>query len=88
MQTNQNDEPKRFDETYVECTECSHYWNDACDGVPKDKVRSCTSYKATKKVDYIERLRYLESEIKSTNVSLVVTTLALLLHILVDYIWG
>lgn len=84
MQTN---EPKIFDETYVECTECSHYWNDSCDGVPKDKVRPCTSYKATKKVDYIEKLQHLEEEIKSTNATVVLVTVTLLLKVLFDCIW-
>ena len=87
MLTNQN-EPKRFDETYVECTECSHYWNDSCDGVPKDKVRPCTSYKATKKVDFIEKLNHLEAEIKSTNLTVFILTLTLLLKLIFDLAWG
>lgn len=55
---------KIFDDYYVDCNECQHYWNDTCDGVPSNKERACTSFIATTKVDLPKKLNALEKKVQ------------------------
>lgn len=42
---------KRFsDWEEVNCNDCSHYWEDSCDGVKKGSRKPCTSFLATRSV--------------------------------------
>ena len=52
---------KIFDDfTKVDCSDCSHYWDDSCEGVKKGSEKRCTAFKAVKRIDIpvqVERLR-------------------------------
>ena len=73
-------EHKIFDDYYVDCNECQHYWNDTCDGVPSNKERACSSYIATKKVDLPNKIMLLERKVKNLQAT---QTLFSILFILV-----
>ena len=49
----------------VDCNGCSHYWDDSCSGVPKDKKRNCSSFVATRRVVIPEQIRELERQIRN-----------------------
>ena len=66
-------EHKIFDDYYVDCNECQHYWNDTCDGVPTTKERKCTSFMAIKKVDLPKRINRLEEKNKILGKILIAT---------------
>lgn len=73
-QTNQTKsnttESKVFSEwDTVDCNGCSHYWDDSCSGVPKDKKRNCSSFVATRRVVIPEQIRELEVQIKNLKIS-------------------
>lgn len=57
--------PKRFEDFQkVECNECDNYWNDTCDGVPKDTEKPCNSFLATRSIVIPARLNDLEKCVK------------------------
>lgn len=57
------EQTKRFDETYVDCNNCTHYWDNSCDGVLERQKRSCTAYLATRHTDIPKRVKLLEKRI-------------------------
>jgi hypothetical protein len=65
---------KIFDDYDVDCNECTHYWDSSCDGVPIDKKRNCTSYKATRTVDIPMQIKKLVKRIDRLK-ALVITLL-------------
>lgn len=59
--------PKRFDDYEVDCNDCQHYWRDTCDGVPIEKKRNCTSFKAARTYDIPEQIKQLREDINSVE---------------------
>lgn len=57
--------PKRFDDYEVDCNECQYYWLDTCDGVPIEKKRNCTSFKAARTYDIPEQIKQLREELRA-----------------------
>lgn len=58
-------ESKRFDDwCCVDCNECSHYWDNSCDGVKKGSKRPCNSFLATRSVILPEKLKGVETACK------------------------
>ncbi len=56
---------KRFEDwEEVDCNECSHYWDDSCDGVSKGSKVGCNSFLATRSVVIPARLNALENSNK------------------------
>lgn len=55
---------KFFDEYYVDCVECQHYWNDSCDGVPDATERQCTSFVATLSINVPKQIKALKLQNK------------------------
>ena len=55
----------RFDEwEEVDCNECSHYWDNSCDGVKKESTRLCNSFLATRNVVLPSEIKWLKRAIK------------------------
>lgn len=79
---------KRFDEYQVECTECEHYWDNSCDGVKCFEEKHCTSYKATKRMEIPKEIDKVKKDIKAIDRNQLLFALALLLHLISEYIWG
>lgn len=78
-------EQKIFDDfPQADCHTCHNYWSDQCDGVPVDKSRKCTAYKATRQSDLPLRIEKLEKSMKSTNICVLLLAIALLLQSLVN----
>lgn len=79
-------EAKIFDEYEVDCNTCECYWDSSCDGVKCSKAgeesRKCTSYKAVRKIDVVERVLELESNIKSLNTHHLLTGVIIIIHLL------
>ncbi len=56
---------KRFEEwEEVDCNDCSHYWDNSCDGVQKAQKRLCTSFKATRSVVIPQEVKWLRTRLK------------------------
>ena len=63
------EQTKRFEDWRdVDCNECSHYWQDQCDGASKGSSIACNSFSATRKVVIPERLKALEKQVESMRV--------------------
>ena len=75
-----------FDESYVECNECKHYWNDVCDGVPEDKERPCTAFVAVKRTDFNDRLVRVENKVQAFGRSLLILNGVVTAHLLIELI--
>lgn len=78
-----SDTPKRFDEwEQVDCHECTHYWDNSCDGVPKDSKKQCSSYVATRSIVLPERIKELEQDVHNLTISNTILGITLILSIL------
>lgn len=61
----------RFDETYVDCNNCAHYWDNSCDGVSERQKRPCTAYLATRHTDIPKRLKDVEDSILRLRIDII-----------------
>lgn len=76
------EDKKIFDDfQYVDCNDCSHYWDDTCEGVKKGSEKRCTAFKATRRVDIPEQIKALRNDIKWVYMAFFVETILLLLAI-------
>lgn len=62
---------KVFDDYEVECNECEHYWDSSCDGVPIDKKRNCTSFKATRTIDIPMQIKTLDKRYDKLKLAII-----------------
>jgi hypothetical protein len=81
-------ERKIFDDYEVECNECEKYWCNQCDGVKPNQRRKCTSYVAVKRVDIPKRVDQNYQEINHLKTWLVISNIALIIHIILDLLVG
>ena len=85
-------EAKIFEEYEVDCNTCECYWDSSCDGVKCSKAgeesRKCTSYKAVRKIDVVERVLELESSIKSVDKDYWTIGILFMLHLVGHLIFG
>lgn len=81
---------KMFDDYIpVDCNDCQHYWNDACDGVQAaDREVPCTSYIATRTSDIPKRIERLEEDVESLGKNAIVFDVIIILMLISDLIWG
>ena len=81
---------KMFDDYIpVDCNDCQHYWNDACDGVQAaDREVPCTSYIATRTSDIPKRIERLEKNVKELYTNSIVYGVIIIAMLVVDLIWG
>ena len=76
-------EPKRFEDwNIVDCNECSHYWDNSCDGVSKDNKRVCNSFIATRNVVIPEQIKRLQKVVKGLLWGFSGITVSLIIHYL------
>ena len=71
----------------VDCSNCSHYWDDSCNGVPQGSEKRCTAFLATKRVDIPLELKALRERVKWLNVSQILLGIVLVGH-LISHILG
>jgi hypothetical protein len=71
---------KRFDEwdAKVDCNECSHYWDNSCDGVQKGQNRPCNSFLATRSIVLPERIKSLENVNKRLKTAIILLCVCVL----------
>lgn len=56
---------KRFEDwEEVSCNECSHYWDNSCDGACKGSQKPCNSFLATRSVVIPAQLKRLQRAVK------------------------
>ena len=78
-----SDTPKRFEGwERIDCNDCGHYWLNQCDGVKKEAEKPCNSFLATRKVVVPEQLNQLEKRVKRLSISMILTSVALILHLI------
>lgn len=77
-------ELKRFDDytPTVDCEECSHWWDNSCDGVKKGSKKLCTSFVATRNVVIPAKIKALESALKWLTVGVSVMFVLLIILII------
>lgn len=77
---------KRFSEwEEVECNECSHYYDNTCDGVPiKKRKMPCNSFIAKRGVSIPNQIKHLENEIKGLKIAYTLLGFALILHLIME----
>ena len=63
----------------VECNDCTHYWNDTCDGVKKGSQKPCTSFLATRSVVIPAQVKSLQNALKWLTVGIIVETIYVVL---------
>lgn len=69
------EDKKIFDDfPKVDCSDCSHYWDDSCNGVPQGSEKRCTAFLATKRVDIPVQIKSLRSALKWITGAFVVET--------------
>ena len=57
-------EAKRFEDWYeVDCNECSHYWDNSCDGACKGSTKPCNSFLATRSVVIPSQIKRLKKQV-------------------------
>ena len=77
-------ESKVFDETYVDCNQCQHYWTDSCDGTPVAKIRPCRDFKATRETDIPLMVEKLSKGQKQSDKSILWLEIIVALHLFCD----
>lgn len=57
---------KRFDDysEVNECTNCEHWWTNACDAPPIGSERPCSGFKASRRVSIPEDIKALQRALK------------------------
>lgn len=84
-----SDTHKRFEDwEIVECEDCVHWWDSSCDGVPVGSQRTCNSFLGTRKVVIPAQMKVLEKSVKRLRISLALTMLTLLAHLLEHILGG
>ena len=65
---------KRFDDysEVNECTNCEHWWTNACDAPPIGSERPCNGFKATRRVSIPEDILALQIAVKRQRIWLCV----------------
>lgn len=73
--------PTVFDDwnEQVECNDCTHYWDDSCDGVKKGYQKRCTSFLATRSVVIPAQVKSLQNSLKWLTVGIIVETIYVVL---------
>jgi len=79
---------KRFDDWEVDCNECSHYWDNSCDGASKGSRIDCNSFLATRSIVIPERLNYLEKRVKWLELAFGICAIVIGTWMLVVYFNG
>ena len=74
---------KRFEDwEEVDCNECSHYWDDSCDGASRGSRIGCNSYLATRSIVIPERLNSLEKRVLYLELAQFAVSLAFFAYII------
>jgi hypothetical protein len=61
-----SDNNRIFDEfPKVYCEDCSHYWDNSCNGVLKGSEKLCNSFLATRSVVIPEEIKSLKTALKA-----------------------
>lgn len=80
-----------FDEQYTDCNKCEAYWNNQCDGVTVGSERTCTAFKATRRVDIPQEIKSLRERVKSLERHSFILNIIIILYgisNLIDIIFG
>lgn len=75
QQNNQNNQQQKqvFDDfPTVDCNDCTHYWDDSCDGAVKGSQRLCKTFSATRRVIYPQEIKSLKKAVRELKVHMFV----------------
>ena len=75
QQNNQNNQQQKqvFDDfPTVDCNDCTHYWDDSCDGAVKGSQRLCKTFSATRRVVYPQEIKSLKKAVRELKVHMFV----------------
>ena len=74
---------KRFEDwEKVDCNDCSHYYDNSCDGVSKGSEKPCNSFLATRSVVIPEKINELKCDILAVKIGFGVCIIALTIGLL------
>lgn len=72
----------------VDCNQCSHYYDNSCDGIPEGSQKLCTSFLATRRVVIPLQIKRLQNAVNKLVWGYLFTTAALLIHIITHVFGG
>lgn len=85
--TTKSSEQKIFDDfPRVDCNDCSHYWDDSCEGVKKGSEKRCTAFKAVRRVSIPEEIERLRKVVKGVGWCVILTDIAIIIHLIGGWI--
>ena len=65
-----------------DCNQCERYWDSSCDGVKKNKRKSCNAFMATRSVIIPEQIKDLQKRFKWLTWFMIAVDVSLILHII------
>lgn len=74
---------KRFDDysEVRECTNCEHWWTNACDGPSFGSERPCTGFLACRRVSIPEDIKALQNGLKRLEMALILLSVGWVLSV-------
>ena len=77
---NVNPKQKVFDDfKEVDCEECESWQLNQCDGVPVGSQRSCTAYKAVRRLNTPQQIKALQKGCKELKKASIINSVAIIL---------
>lgn len=77
-----SDKQKVFDDfPKVDCSECEHYYTNACDGVSKGSQKPCKTFLATRSVDILLQIKSIRTKLEWLTRVVVILQVILILHL-------
>lgn len=85
---NTNLKQKVFDDfKEVDCEECQCWQLDQCDGVPVGSERSCTAYKAVRRLNTPLQIKALQKGYKDLRTASILNSIGIIALALIHIIW-
>lgn len=64
-----------------DCNDCECWWVNQCDGLPTGVERTCTAFKATRRVNIPEEIKSLRKALKGICWACIMLAVGVILHI-------
>lgn len=85
---NMNQKKKVFDDfKEVDCEECESWQLNQCDGVPVGSQRSCTAYKAVRRLNTPLQIKALQKGYKDLTRASIINSIGIIALALIHIIW-
>ena len=69
-----------------DCNQCERYWDSSCDGVKKNKRKSCNAFMATRSVIIPEQIKDLYKQLKFVTWGEIIITVLIIIHVIGEWL--